>query len=625
MAQQTIGTVVLAWKTSGSKSAAKNARDIERQIGKTGLAATKTQSPFARMSTGIDSINKRTGSLVKGTKALVAAFVGLRVVREVGGSLKEAAHNALEDENASRRLAIALHNTTGATAAQTAGVEDWISKQGLALGFSDDKLRPALQRLAQSTHDIGKAQQLTSLAMNVAAGSGKDLETVSAALAKAQNGNMGALSKLGIRIKDVHGKTMSLDAVTKDMAKTFNGQASAAAENAQGRFARLGIQWDEMKEQLGYHLLPALSRLGGYLLRKVIPAVQQWSTDFDNFQGSAGKLHTNLVNIRIDLQRLTAWLKRNKDALITAAQASLSLYTAFKLVSLAISIGTAVSKVYNATMFASKVLIDGYRLQLRLAAMEGKSLTVVQKLMTIGQVALNAAWAANPVGIIVLGVTALVGAFVLAYMKVDWFRNGVNKAFGFIKDVVTHPVESLKSAWGSISGFFGKVFHKVVQVAKRIFARLRDAVSTPFKAIVSTVKAAINVLIAHINQVIDGINVITSKGSKLWTWTGLPSVPSIPHVPALATGARVETSGRIVRVADAGRPENVFSDAQLGNLMGYAAARMQTTSTDMAVAALPEIQAARAARSETIQLVTPSGQVLMEWLLDAAGARLARA
>lgn len=591
MSQQTTGTVVLAWKTSGSKTAAKKARDIEAGIGKTGLAAGKTQSPFAKMNASIDTLDKRTRKWALGLKAVVGAIAALKVVRVASGWLRDAATNALEDEDSSRRLAIALRNTTHATKAQTAGVEEWISKQALAFGFVDDKLRPALQRLAQVTGSVTVAQKLTSLAMNVAAGSGKSLEVVSTALAKAQAGNMGALSRLGIRIKDAHGKALSFTKVIANMARTFKGQASAAAESARGRFARLSIQWDEMKEQLGYHMLPLLSRLGGYILHKVLPAVKAWLSDFDNFQGSAGKLHTRLVNLWISIQRGTAWVRKNKDALLLAAQAALALYAAFKIVTVAVKIGMAVTKAYNATVFVSKVLLDGYRLQLRLAAMEGKSLNVIQKLMTIGQVAFNAAMAANPVMLVVLAVTALIAAFALAYMKVKWFRDGVNGVVGFIKGAFSH---------------------------------VKDAIVSPFRSAISIVKHIMNGYIAIINKVIDGINMITGGASKLWSWAGIPEVPQIPHIPTLATGGRVETSGRLVRVAEAGKPENVFTDAQLGNLMGFAAARMQTTPSDSIAASLPNLQSAPS-RGQAIQLVTPTGQVLMEWIMTATGARLARA
>ena len=69
---------------------------------------------------------------------------------------------AIEDEQAQVKLANALKSATGATEAQIAATEDQILKMSLATGVSDSKLRPALQRIALSTNDLSKAQDLLS-------------------------------------------------------------------------------------------------------------------------------------------------------------------------------------------------------------------------------------------------------------------------------------------------------------------------------------------------------------------------------------------------------------------------------------------------------------------------------
>ena len=82
---------------------------------------------------------------------------------------------AIEDEASQNKLALALENATGATNAQIAATEASILKMSLATGVADDKLRPALQRLAISTGDISKAQDLLTVALDVATATGKPL------------------------------------------------------------------------------------------------------------------------------------------------------------------------------------------------------------------------------------------------------------------------------------------------------------------------------------------------------------------------------------------------------------------------------------------------------------------
>lgn len=82
---------------------------------------------------------------------------------------------AIEDEAAQAKLGKTLENVTGATNAQIKSVEDYITKTELAYGVTDDDLRPSLDRLVRATKDVTEAQKLQSIALDVAAGTGKSL------------------------------------------------------------------------------------------------------------------------------------------------------------------------------------------------------------------------------------------------------------------------------------------------------------------------------------------------------------------------------------------------------------------------------------------------------------------
>lgn len=192
-----------------------------------------------------------------------------------GAALVKAGKAAIDDQAAATKLATALKNTTGATDKQVASVEKWISAQGKALGVTDDELRPALNTLVTATGDVGKAQSLAALAMDVSAGKGKSLESVSTALAKAQNGNVGALGRLGVATKDAAGNTLSFEQIQKNLAKTFKGQAAAGANTLAGRIDRLKLQFNETVEAIGYKLLPVAEKFVGWVVDDAIPAVSK--------------------------------------------------------------------------------------------------------------------------------------------------------------------------------------------------------------------------------------------------------------------------------------------------------------------------------------------------------------
>ena len=216
--------------------------------------------------------NKLDNALQKGAAAFLAvgAAAGAMAIK-IG---IDAVKAAIEDEKAQKSLAITLKNTTKATDAQVKSVEDYIDKTARATGVADDQLRPSLDRLVRSTKDVTKAQQLQQLALDISAGTSKDLATVTEALSKGLDGNLGALKRIGVPLDENIIKTKDFDAATKALSETFAGQADAAAETFAGRMARIKIAIDESKEQLGQGLLPILERFARFATEQLAPALQ---------------------------------------------------------------------------------------------------------------------------------------------------------------------------------------------------------------------------------------------------------------------------------------------------------------------------------------------------------------
>ena len=204
----------------------------------------------------------------------VAATSLLAVGGAAAALAVQSVKNAIEDEKSQRRLAIALKNTVGATKAQTASVEDYISKTQARYGVVDDKLRPSLQRLVTATKDVTEAQNLQTLALDVSAGTGKDLETVSNAIGKAYGGNLASLQRLGLGLDASIIKSKDTKKAFEILSTTFSGQAAGAADSLEGRFNRVKIAMDETKESLGYALMPIIENMATYLTDTVVPNVQ---------------------------------------------------------------------------------------------------------------------------------------------------------------------------------------------------------------------------------------------------------------------------------------------------------------------------------------------------------------
>ena len=231
-----------------------------------------------KLDVGANEVEGFGGKLEKFGKVAAAAFAAAAAAAAAyAGKLAiEGVKAAIEDEAAQKRLALALQNVTAATDAQIASVEEQILKTSLATGVADDKLRPALQRLAVATGSVEKSQELLTLALDVSAATGKDVETVSNALGKAYEGNTASLARLGIGLSSAEIKSLGLEGTVKQLADTFGGAAATQANTFEGQIERLKVAFDETKESVGAALLPTLQNLLNFFINTVIPKFIQF-------------------------------------------------------------------------------------------------------------------------------------------------------------------------------------------------------------------------------------------------------------------------------------------------------------------------------------------------------------
>jgi hypothetical protein len=229
----------------------------------------------------VDGLNKASNSTQTfgdkatefGKKAALAFAVAGAAALAFGADAVKA---AAQDAAAQEKLAETIKATTNATAAQIAGVEDYITKTSIAIGVTDDQLRPAFSRLVRSTKDTEEAQRLLNLALDLSVAVGKPVETVANALGKAYDGNTTALGKLGLGLDANLIKSKDNEAIIKSLETTYGNFAEGAAETAAVKFERIRIATDEAKESIGAALLPVVEQLSDYVLTTVVPNLESF-------------------------------------------------------------------------------------------------------------------------------------------------------------------------------------------------------------------------------------------------------------------------------------------------------------------------------------------------------------
>jgi hypothetical protein len=281
-------------------------------------------------------------------KALIPATAA---VGALGAALFDAGKGAIEDAAAQELLTKALKNNTSATDAQIAANEDWISTQGKLLGVTDDDLRPALAKLARQTGSLEKAQQGASLAMDIAAATGKPLSAVTDALARGYAGNTKALAKLDPKLKDLITDGLDAEGAMSVLADTFGGSATTKAGTAEGQFQRLSVSLAETKETIGAALLPIVEKVLPYLAK-----LGDWAANNTGaFLTIAGVIGGIAAAVLIVNGAIAAWTAITTAA--TAVQAAFNAVLALNPITLiVIGIGLLI-----AALAAAYFKFEGFR------------------------------------------------------------------------------------------------------------------------------------------------------------------------------------------------------------------------------------------------------------------------
>ena len=490
-------------------------------------------------------------------KAAVPAGLALAAIGTVAFDAVKA---FAEDDAAAQKLGTTLKNTTGATDAQVSAVEDFISKTSVAAAVADDELRPALDSLVRGTGDVTKAQDLLGLALNISAGTGKDLGAVSDALSKAFNVTQGPLKKLDPALATLIEDGATTDEVFAAMGETFAGQASTAANTTQGKMKNLGIQMGELKESIGAAVAP--------LAEKLIPKLLEFS----------------------------GWASKNKGIIIAVggaigglAAVIIGVNTAMKIWKATTKAFAAIQAAFNAVMAANPLFLIAIAIVAIVAI-----LVVLQQKFDIFGVAIEAIgtafsavwdaikfvfdWAVDHWPLLLAVMTGPFGLVVLAVVTfkdsiIGFLGNligWIGTAFKTVLDLILWP---FKKAWEGIVFFKDmvvSVFNGLKDLAGSIFDKVGGAFKGVINAVISGLEGGLNFAIKGLNIILDGID------SAAGPWVNFGSIPDV-KLPRLAEGG-ITTGPTIAMIGEKG-PEAIIPLDRLGN-MGGNTINITVTSAD---------------------------------------------
>lgn len=286
-------------------------------------------------------LQKMSGAATKISKGINKAFAAIGIglsLRVIANELEDATKAAIEDRKSQELLALAMENTGKATDKTIKSAEAYINKMQFSAGVADDQLRPAYQKLFIATGNVTESNKLLSIALDASAATGKDLDTVSQAMAKSLAGNDAALAKL---IPSLKGSKTPID----DMATAFEGAAAKAADL--DPYNRMQKIFGEIQEKLGTALLPVLDDFATWMASPPGQATLQEIADAAS-------------NVLTELKNVATWAIANKDwllPLVAGVGAVKTAATAIAAVTTAVNLATAAQERFNLSVLRNPYVI----------------------------------------------------------------------------------------------------------------------------------------------------------------------------------------------------------------------------------------------------------------------------
>ena len=493
-----------------------------------------------------------------------------------------------------------------------------LSYQAKILGVDSGALSTGMRFLAKDVAGGGKGLAALGISTKDASGHIKSMpELLKEVSAKIQSIPPGAertaailkiFGKSGMALTPILTANASqmndLGKESDQLGYTLDSGATKAVKQHAIEQRELKARLDAVKMQLGNALIPVLSDLTKTFSDTLLPVIKD----------------------------VLGWMKQHE----TVVKVLVIALAAFVAVTKAINAGMA---IYRGVMLAVRAVTIAY--------------TAVQWL-------LNAAMLANPIGLIIIAIVALVAAFVILWNRCagfrdfwkalwkgiqavamvvwDWLKNNWKLVLEIMLGILTGGLSAIvmhwstvwnaisrffSAVWNGIAGFFISIWHGIesafaaavswiVGVANAFvgfWAALPGRIGRFFVGIwdglVNGFKAAINFCIRGINVFIHGLSSITSAiGDVIGVdW-------SIPDIPELATGG-VLTRGGATWVGEKG-PE-------LLNLPGWSSVVPLPRATAAGTTVNVTVNVAGHVKAEKDLAVAISGHVRNE--LRRVGAR----
>ncbi|HAT1331008.1 TPA: hypothetical protein I8W09_001424 [Corynebacterium striatum] len=425
--------------------------------------------------------------------------------------------------------ASALEQSTGAVEsvfkAQATAIKDLAADAAGAVGLSANQYQEFASVIGSQLKNLGTAQEdlvpttdkLITMGADLASMFGGTTADAVESLSAAFRGEYDPVEKYGISIKksDINARLAAKglsglegEALRQAEAQELLAMLTEQSADAMGNFQRetdtaagsaqiAAANWENAKAALGQSLLPVVTQVAEKLagLAQVVGQHPQlFGAAALAIVGVAGAINGALLAIKAfhAAQTIIASVKAAWVALNTSMAVTRATMVAGNAAAAAQS---AAAWVASAARMAVAWTVSTARMVAQLAIQRGAMLAAraATLAMAAGQAILNAVMTANPIGIVIVAISALVAGLVLAYNKSETFRNAVQTAARASKaafDVVVNVIRAVIAAIGNMISRVGGV-GGAFRGAMNIAAAAVRILTAPIHGLISLIQSVI--------------------------------------------------------------------------------------------------------------------------------------
>ena len=598
--------------TAGIKKAITGTKDLKTHT------ANATGS-LKKMGSQSKSTGTSLASLAKKVTGVVAAYAGFRQIIQFGKECITACDTQVKAE---ARLEQLMMNVKGTTLGNVDAMKKYASElQGVTTVGDEATIQGASQlatfqlqsstikTLLPSLQDLAVSQYGVSV-------SGDQMQSMANLVGKVMTGNVGALTRYGVTLNDTQKKMLQNGTeaqraamLVEVLGQNFGGLAEAMANTPEGKIVQIKNAWGDMQEVIGGKLYPVVTAFFGYVA-SAMPGIQNavvsaidsasvplvWIKDnilpplISSFKNVWDFGVSAFNNIKSAVEQnsgsfgsITSVLGGVKDALFNAFEFCKPALNWVKDTGLPLIVN-ALSGVVSGAMAVYNFFVNNWSMIAPvIAGIAGAILVykgavmainlvqnawaICQGVCTVAQWALNVAMSANPIGIIIVAIGALIAIGVAMWMNWDSICAWCKQAFQAVGDFFVSVGTSIGSffsglwtgikdtavgVWNRITGFLSGAWNTISSAAVSVFTGIGNAIKNVWNGIVGAIKGAINSIISAINSMIrgavSGVNGLINGINSVTGAVGIPAIPTFtaPQIPMLANGGMIRTAGTVI-------------------------------------------------------------------------------